>query len=711
MNSSFADDSTTLEVPGAAPMEGDLNTPVERSLHAGLSKFNPLNWWSRRTGTDSDGVDPNEDSDPLWDSDETIAMLGSMQVHIIIFLSLALIHLQKPFDDEAVVMIAAPPEYEETLESIEEFVVSDMPQTEVGADALAELDMAEASAEVYAEVADIPNPVDLQPTDLGQIMVNKIFTQPAAPQKRLVTQKGSTGVGVAGAQGAVDQITAEITLAAEERPTLVVWLFDQSGSLTRQRTDIRDRFDRIYDELGLLHASPNDKKTKPDDERILTSIIGFGERVELYTEKPTADLKEIKKIVDNIPVDNSGVERVFTAIESAAKEYKPLRRNVGPNGPKRNVLFVVVTDEKGDDYGRLETSIDSCRKLGIPVYVVGVPAPFGREHTLVKYVDPDPQYDQSPQWAQVDQGPETFLPERIQLSFTGNFEEEPVIDSGFGPYGLTRLCYETGGIYFTVHPSRNTSREVRRREIEAFSSDMRFFFDPTAMIRYRPDYLSQEDYVSSVKRSPLRMALVQAATIQNATGIQRPRLRFVKTNEAQLAGELTKAQQDAAPLEPTLIRLAATLQQGLSSREEEKSPRWLAGFDLAYGRVLAQKVRTETYNAVLAQAKQGMPFKEKKNNTWVLEPSDEISVGSKWQREADTAREFLTRVVDEHPGTPWALLAQRELDVPIGWTWKETFTDTTPRTPRQGGNNNNNTPKDDERRMLNRAPKRPVPKL
>jgi len=704
MNS--VDEPTTTEVPGGSPHGSDSNTGGLRSW---MKK--PEQLWAKMTGRKIPVNSDGEDEQSIWDNNETIAMLGSMQVHIIIFLSLALVQFQQPYDENAVVVLSPPPEYEEKLAVIEEIVVSDTPQTEVGADAMAELDMAEASADIYADVADIPNPIDLQPTDLGQIMVNKIFSQPVAPQKRLNTQKGSTGVGVAGAKGAVDQITAEIILASEERPTLVVWLFDQSGSLTRQRTDIRDRFDRIYDELGIIAGSGKDKRFNADDHRILTSIIGFGDSVELYTEEPTADLDEIKKIVNNIPVDKSGVERVFTAIESAANEFKSLRRDVGPRGPKRNVLFVVVTDEKGDDHNKLENSISSCRKLGIPVYVVGVPAPFGREHSLVKYVDPDPQYDQAPQWAQVDQGPETFLPERIQLSFSGNFEEEPVIDSGFGPYGLTRLCYETGGIYFTVHPSRNTSREIRRGEIEAFTADMRFFFDPTAMVRYRPDYLSQQDYVSAVKRSPLRMALVQAATIPNVTGIQRPKLKFVKTSEAQLAGALTEAQQDAAPLEPTLIRLAATLEQGIDGREEERSPRWLAGFDLAYGRVLAQKVRTETYNAVLAQAKQGMAFKDQKNNTWNLEPSDEINVGSKWQREADTAREFLNRVANDHPGTPWALLAKRELNAPIGWQWEESFTETQPRNMGGGGGNNNNVPSDDKKRMLQRAPKRPIPKL
>ena len=33
--------------------------------------------------------------------------------------------------------------------------------------------------------------------------------------------------------------------------------------------------------------------------------------------------------------------------------------------------------------------------------------------------------------------------------------------------------------------------------------------------------------------------------------------------------------------------------------------------------------------------------------------------------------EYLNRVVDDHAGTPWALLAERELSAPMGWGWTE----------------------------------------
>jgi hypothetical protein len=654
------------------------------------------------------------EDESLLENGEATALIGSMLVHLIIILTLALVPLHLPTDEEAVVIVS-PPEYsQDKVEMIDEVTYSDVEQVEVGANSIAEAEMAEASAEMFAEMAEIPNPLELEPTDLGQIMVNKMFDQAVAPLDKLTDQKGKVGQGAEGASGAVDRITFEILQSMEERPTLVVWLFDQSGSLHRQRREIRDRFDHIYKELGIAESSGAKvfRRNNDNDIPLLTSVIGFGGGVTLYTEEPTDNLDEIKSIVDHIQVDSSGEEKVFTAITRAADQYKSLRRSRGSSGPQRNVLFVVVTDEKGDDTNLLEPSIDACRKWGIPVYVIGVPAPFGREHTLVKYVDPDPKYDQSPQWAQVDQGPETFLPERVQVGFTGNFEQEPVIDSGFGPYALTRLCYETGGIYFTVHPNRNVNRKVNRGEIEEFASDLKYFFDPVAMSRYRPDYLSQQDYVTMVKASPLRHALVMAAQMKPATGLSRPVTRFVRREEAQLVGDLTRAQQDAAKLEPTLVRMAQTLEPGKKSRDTEQSLRWKAGFDLAMGRVLAQKVRTEAYNAMLAQAKRGMPFKEKKNNTWVLQPSDEITVGSKWKSEAENAKELLEGVAQRHKGTPWALLAMQELKVPIGWKWKEEFTDLNPARRNNPGNNNTPRPSaDDKARMLKKNPKRPVPKL
>jgi hypothetical protein len=520
------------------------------------------------------------------------------------------------------------------------------------------------------------------------------------------------GNGTTGAMGAIDRITHEILNSLQERKTLVVWVFDQSVSLNRQRSQIHDRFDRIYEELGVIEAAGNKAFAKHDDKPLLTSVVAFGKDVSLRTKEPTDSLDEIKKAVKNIEQDESGIERIFTAIAMSVDKYKTFRVPDEATGePKRNVMVVVFTDEVGEDQDGLEATIKLCRRYGTPTYVVGTPAPFGQKKLMVKWVDPDPKFDQTPGWGEVDQGPETLFPERVKLNFAGTREEDEPIDSGFGPYALTRLCWETGGIYFSSHANRKVGQAVTKDEVDPYSSYIKYFFDPAVMRKYRPEYLSPQEQVRRISMSKSRQALVQAAEMSAVGRIERPTLRFVKSDEAAFSNALTEAQKAAAVLEPQINRLYETLKIGEGDRANETTPRWQAGYDLAMGRVLAVKARTEAYNAMLAEAKRGLKPKDDKNNTWTLKPSDKITVGSQIEKNGKQAREYLERVIREHPETPWAMIAKRELEEPIGWEWSESFTDLSPRREAMG-NNNNNAPANDRLNMLKKGPeRRPVPKL
>ena len=501
-------------------------------------------------------------------------------------------------------------------------------------------------------------------------------------------------------------------LSLEERKTLVVWLFDQSGSLYRQRQAVQQRLDRIYEELGVIEAAKNPAFARHDDKPLLTSVVAFGAQVSLRTTNPTDDIEEIKQAIRNIELDESGTERVFSAVYMAAKEYRDFRVPAGSRvKPERNVLLIVLTDEAGDDPDGLDPTIQFCQRYAIPVYVIGVPAPFGRAETLVKWVDPDPRYDQRPQWGRVSQGPESCLPERVKLHFAGNSVDDAPLDSGFGPYALTRLSYETGGIYFNVHPNRNVNRAVGRREVSAFSAHLQHFFDPEVMRKYRPDYVSQQEYSRRASENKARAALLTASQLSWITPMTDPRLRFVKRDDAAFVNDLTEAQKQAAKLDPQVSRLYEILKQGEADRDKEFSARWQAGYDLAMGRVAAVYVRTKAYNAMLAKAKRGLEFETTKNNTWTLAPANDISVGSQLTKVAEKARMYLQRVKDEHPNTPWAMLAERELQMPLGWTWEESFTDLAP-PPRTLASANVNRPRaarDDRARSLPKPPPRRKP--
>jgi hypothetical protein len=53
---------------------------------------------------------------------------------------------------------------------------------------------------------------------------------------------------------------------------------------------------------------------------------------------------------------------------------------------------------------------------------------------------------------------------------------------------------------------------------------------------------------------------------------------------------------------------------------------------------------------------------------------------------------YLERVVAEHAGTPWALDAERELRQPLGWEWRERFTDVAGRLAQRDNANNRPRP-------------------
>lgn len=671
-----------------------------------------LQKWFRVADTSEDeGLDLRGSLD-AFDSD-SMAWVISFACHLLALLAVALVFIPLPLSQDEIALVI-PLTEDLTLEETVEFDSSHDVVDEVGAATVRGDESAWSEAPIQADASVVPTLDILPESDAATVaLVEDIQEATGEHFNETLTVPGASGVGTTGAMGAIDRITHEILLNLERRKVLVVWLFDQSGSLQQQRDRLVQRFDRVYAELGVVAAAKNSYARRYKDQPLLTSIVSFGKEVTLRTEIPTDDLGQLKEAIAGIQWDDSGVERVFSAIYTSADAYKKFRRIERKTGePMRNIMFVVMTDEVGDDQEMLERSIEICRRWAIPVYVVGVPAPFGRQDTLVKWVDPDPNYDQSPQWGQVAQGPESYLLERIKLHIPGLHEETAPLDSGFGPFALTRLCYETGGIFFAVHPNRNSRRHVSRGETENYSAYLQRFFDPTVMRKYRPDYVSEQVYLRRLQDNAARSSLVEAARMSWVESFERARLRFPKRSEADLANLLTEAQKQAAKLEPKVNLLYERLKPGEVARDKESSPRWQAGYDLAMGRVLAVKVRTEAYNAMLAKAKRGMKFQNEVNDTWILRHDDEVSVGSQLRKLADKSRMYLQRVVNEHPSTPWAMLAEKELSVALGWKWAEQHTGVND-PPRQPANNGNAPPpRDDQIRNLPRPkPRRAPPRL
>jgi len=520
-----------------------------------------------------------------------------------------------------------------------------------------ETSLALTAADMATNRAESPQEQVLQQLEQEIRPVNIPLTDEivSLPESDLVSTHNSRGPAVTentgGTEGALDRLTFEIASSLKERKTLVVWLFDASLSMKQRRDEIADRFENVYRQLDALDVGA--------DKALKTAVAAFGETTTLLTpNEPIDDIRTITQAVRNIPNDVSGVENVFTAVRMVTNKWKSYRAQ-----SRRNMLLIIVTDERGDDYAQLEEVINLVRSNGIRVYVVGNAAPFGREKgflsTTYSYSDGGRMVEVTEDLP-ADQGPETVAPEYVRLAFWGsNGGDLERMSATFGPYALTRLCAETGGQYLISH-----------------DDDRAHKFPLDVMRNYLPDYRPIREYEAELRKNKAKAALVACARQTFIENIPVPQLQFQATNDTVLRQQATEAQKPAAVLEARLAEMMTILSEGEKDREKLTDPRWQASYDLAMGRVLAMRARLYGYNMVLAEMKASpKTFEKPGSNTWRLVPSPEITSGPSIKKLAQKATEYLKRVVDKHPDTPWGLLAERELSQPMGWEWKESTVD------------------------------------
>ena len=580
----------------------------------------------------------------------------SCVLHVGLLLFLYSITLYMPQDEETVIDTAMSDE--DVIP--DEFVFDPTITDQLGSDSL----MNTLSPSQAAKTQANSDPQEQLEKEIDQELVS--VQQPqldmvASPeQTEFVDTIDTTGATdyVGGVEGSMDRLTAEIAGSLRDRKTLVVWVFDASLSQQARRDEIADRFENVYKQLGQLDV---------DSGRALqTAVVSFGSSTNFITPEPVDDVGEIVKAIRKIKSDGTPTENVFGAVGQVINKWRSYRTKL-----RRNMMVIVVTDERGDDFELLEQTVQTARRVGVRCYCVGNAAPFGREkgYVLWKYEDGGEEY------LPIDAGPESVAMERLNLGFWGGRGRDlDQMSSGYGPYALTRLCAETGGLYLVAEDS------VRGPQ-----------FDFSVMRSYTPDYGPIREYEKELVSNAAKGALVMTARKTNVDRIVSPQLVFRADTDTVLRQQATAAQEPAAVFDFNLQQMQSMLERGEKDREKLVSPRWRAAYDLAMGRVLAMRVRAYGYNVVLADMKSTpKSFEKKGSNHWRLVPAADILGGPSVKKLAKKAKEYLTRVIDEHPGTPWAELAERELSQELGWDWQEFAVNLAPAN--RGGNNNPDGP-------------------
>ena len=225
--------------------------------------------------------------------------------------------------------------------------------------------------------------------------------------------------------------------SAEFAPALVVWLVDVSPSAMQWGSDVHAAIREFYAEAPA-------QRSDGGDDRLLTAVVAFGQNVDFILE-PTGDREQVLKALDALRLDDSGREVTFKAIQQTLDKYLPVRTR-----DRREVVFVVVSDESGDDWERVDATIETPRRYALPIYVIGAPAPFGRLAALDDSVEGEDGARGDEDQPLILQGPESRRPERIRLAFAGFSSDFDLMDSGYGPFGLERLCRTSGGAFLAV---------------------------------------------------------------------------------------------------------------------------------------------------------------------------------------------------------------------------------------------------------------------
>lgn len=508
------------------------------------------------------------------------------------------------------------------------------------ADASSPLLLRELSLTAFADDANRFEP-NSRAAETGSA-ANSIFESGSGTQAEWSCSSGSM-VPQRGKYGELlDPVTRELISSLRESRTVVIWLFDASLSLKPSRDQIASRFEKIHRQLAAFD---------PRFTTYLSNIVAsFGQELDVITEVPVTDIEDLIPKIRHLKDDLSGKEMVFTAVKELARTSRKYRTQAG----RENVRIFLFTDERGDDASLLDDAINECLTHAVVVYVVGRGSTLGRQQRFVHWKYDNGFEEEIP----IDSGSETYEPDLATVGAFGSDDlQQTLIPSGFGPYSLSQLCSFTGGLYLV-------SEELRSPVT----------FSPDVMGNYAPDLRLRKLYERDMKLSLCKQSLVEAARLsqKHRAAVQSLPVVFQADSNDVLQQQLAAAQKLAGVETVNVDELLALLSKGETDRPNVNEARWRAAYDASMGRALAMKARIIGYNRLLAEMRANpRDFESNESDEWTLEPARHSLPHDDVRRVEKRARLYLHRCADEHMGTPWALLALRDMSTPTGWKWKE----------------------------------------
>lgn len=517
---------------------------------------------------------------------------------------------------------------------------------------------------VLSETGKFRRPEDLQ-VDVVIPRISSEFVSPVA-SKILEGEAGFKGdVQPAGEVGeALDQLSREILVRLGRQRVVVAWLFDESESMRDDQQAVLAKFDQVVGQLreridqtaasrAEAAAGADEAETEPkkrsarreqraNTEPLRHAIIGFGEQFDLMQD-PTSDKSKISAAVNKLRVDTTGTENTMGAVGRTLQRYASLVSE------DLQLIVVLVTDESADDYNLIEDVLAGCKRMRVPVFVIGRQAMFGTDRLQYRWVDPQTK---DVYWTSIRRGPESAAYETLQWDgLHPRREDQP---SGFAPYDLARLTKETGGRYFLLPTAEN--ERVRQREIAYNYSQIR---------ELAPDYEGRQAYLARRNNSRLRSTM---ATIIDQTSGFGLREEF-PINLDDLVPAIVQAATQAQERYTIVAGLEKRLRTLERDRDRDPERRWQANYDLMLAQLVYSEVKITEYVALMQQwlaeiraGKPPVPVNKPSQDrivTWTIGHGGQpIAPDKAVEKPRAEAKALLERVIASYPNTPWADLSR-----------------------------------------------------
>jgi hypothetical protein len=581
----------------------------------------------------------------------------SMAFHILALVVLGLVGLDNAMKSEVQTILASPiverPEDEpveieltkdiELVETTNVAMVSSAPAVAgVGTGPAATVGTPTLDQRVVSE-SELPTNIAIEAPTVGMPSANKLVA--AVPDGDV---KGEPRALVGDYQQALDRIAQELMWMLDKGPVLATWVFDESESMKDDQQEIRDRVHNVYRQLGIYGRT--------NSEALLTTVVSYGEDYHMHTPRPTADMDEIKKAIDGVPVDASGKEMMCQAVGKAVHDF----RKHAVRG--RQMALILVTDESGerpnnDQY--LEAAIAEARSANCKIFVLGRESVFGYPYAYITWRHPTTR---RVHWLQIDRGPETGFPEQLQTN--GFHRRHDAFSSGFGPYEQSRLARETNGVFFML-PSMEPNL------VGAYKRS----YGTESMRPFRPDLKARVEVFADRDKFPLRALIWKVISDLNPWNPQSGRsveltVEF-STNPQQLVEQIQNNQKKAIQLLRYLADAEKAMEQGKHLREQEADPRWQANYDLIFAQLVAYQARIYEYGAGLQPYLAKPPYAAAtKSPNLVLVHWDVAGRKETLTKESEPyierAAKLLREVSEAYPDTPWSARADWELQRGFG---------------------------------------------